>query len=645
VKYSGFLLILLLFVTITFRLSAQLDLDSLWTIVNETKSDSIKAIAYTQIGNELAYINPDSGIAIAKISLAFSKSRGFSYRESKSYQFLALCYHVKGQLDSARKYYFKALPVQLLRDSLGVAGLYNNIGVSYNQEGNYPKSLEFYQKSLDLKLALGQIEASAKTTNNIGIIYFDQKQYSKALEYYNQALELEKQAKDESGMARTLGNIGLVYLEQKMFEQALSHYKKAYVLVESIGLNCRTIYTTNGVGQAFSKLGKLDSAKYYLNKALDDAKECQDPQIQTSTLLELGVIANQEGNISKAESYLLQSYQIAHESNFTPHFRSASEELYKFYKEHSQPEKSLKYLETAYALRDSLYNEDLITQLTTMELEYAFQKERDSVEYARITERLSYDSKIERQNLIQWITIIGLILALIIIFVVYRYYRLKNLANQELTIKNHQITESLAEREVLLQEVHHRVKNNLQVVSSLLHIQSKFLIDEGAKRAVLEGRDRVLSMAFVHQRLYESKNLSRVDIREYLGQLADMLVSTYQVEHDIELVKEIEDLDLDLDTSIHLGLIVNELISNSLKHAFHEIENGIVTVKLKDITDNYQLSVSDNGKGLEDESELLKSYGFRIIKSLVRGLKAELSIETVGGTTIIINFKKPSFQP
>ena len=198
---------------------------------------------------------------------------------------------------------------------------------------------------------------------------------------------------------------------------------------------------------------------------------------------------------------------------------------------------------------------------------------------------------------------------------------------------------------MLLQEVHHRVKNNLQVVSSLLHIQSKFLIDEGAKRAVLEGRDRVLSMAFVHQRLYESKNLSRVDIREYLGQLADMLVSTYQVEHDIELVKEIEDLDLDLDTSIHLGLIVNELISNSLKHAFHEIENGIVTVKLKDITDNYQLSVSDNGKGLEDESELLKSYGFRIIKSLVRGLKAELSIETVGGTTIIINFKKPSFQP
>ena len=115
-------------------------------------------------------------------------------------------------------------------------------------------------------------------------------------------------------------------------------------------------------------------------------------------------------------------------------------------------------------------------------------------------------------------------------------------------------------------------------------------------------------------------------------------------QEDVKLQKDIDQLDLDLDTSIHLGLIVNELISNSLKHAFKGLDDGKISLSLKASSLGYYLSISDNGTGVEDESTLLKSYGFRIVKSLVRGLKADLNVNTQNGTSILISFNRPTAQ-
>ncbi|MEQ9306325.1 MAG: histidine kinase dimerization/phosphoacceptor domain -containing protein, partial [Marinoscillum sp.] len=489
-------------------------------------------------------------------------------------------------------------------------------------------------------LALGQLEASAKTLNNIGIIHFDQKDYKKAMRYYQQALDLE--IENPAGSARTLGNMGLNFLEQDLYQDALDYYRKSFHIVDSIGAPCRALYAINGVGQAFSKLQQLDSAKHYLTEALNQARTCQDPVIQTSALLELGNIAFTESRLNDAKKYLLESEKIARSNKLMAHFKEASDALYQYYKETNDTKNALHYLETSFALRDSLFNEDLTKKLTTLELSYNFQKERDSLDYIQKAEILTYDARIKRQNLLQLITIGGLTVVMIVAFVIYRYYRLKNLANKELTVKNQQISEALEEREVLLQEVHHRVKNNLQVVSSLLNIQSKFLEDESAKKAILEGRDRVLSMALVHQRLYEHKNLSQIDIKEYLTQLSDTLFDSYRIGQDqVRLNKDIDNLDIDLDTSIHLGLIVNELISNALKHAFQEGGQGQIELSLKEVGNEYQLSVSDNGSGVASEEQLLKSHGFRIVKSLVRGLNANLIVNIASGTFIMISFIKP----
>lgn len=636
-----FFISFLLNVLLSIATYGQVNTDSLRVVIQTTLNDSSKAAAYNALANELAFTDPDSSEIVAKAQIQLTKSADLKYLHGKGFQNLALSFHIRGMLDSARKYYFKSLPIQQeLLDSLGIAGLYNNIGVTFNQEGNLPKSLENYQKSLDLKLALGQLEASAKTLNNIGIIHFDQKDYKKAMRYYQQALDLE--IENPAGSARTLGNIGLNFLEQDLYQDALDYYRKSFHIVDSIGAPCRALYAINGVGQAFSKLQQLDSAKHYLTEALNQARTCQDPVIQTSALLELGNIAFTESRLNNAKTYLLESEKIARSNKLMAHFKEASDALYQYYKETNDTKNALHYLETSFALRDSLFNEDLTKKLTTLELSYNFQKERDSLDYIQKAEILTYDARIKRQNLLQLITIGGLTVVMIVAFVIYRYYRLKNLANKELTVKNQQISEALEEREVLLQEVHHRVKNNLQVVSSLLNIQSKFLEDESAKKAILEGRDRVLSMALVHQRLYVHKNLSQIDIKEYLTQLSDTLFDSYRVGQDqVQLNKDIDNLDIDLDTSIHLGLIVNELISNSLKHAFQEGGQGQIELSLKEVGNEYQLSVSDNGSGVANEEQLLKSHGFRIVKSLVRGLDANLIVNIASGTFIMISFIQP----
>jgi len=190
---------------------------------------------------------------------------------------------------------------------------------------------------------------------------------------------------------------------------------------------------------------------------------------------------------------------------------------------------------------------------------------------------------------------------------------------------------------VLLKEIHHRVKNNLQVVSSLLNLQSKSVQDEKALEAIKEGRDRVKSMALIHQDLYREDNLTGIDIKEYIEKLTFSLFSSYNIDpQNIILKTDIDPLQLDVDTLIPLGLILNELISNALKYAFSENEKGILQVTLKQQDSRLLLEVKDNGKGLPEgwHYEKISSLGYQLIKSFVQKLKAELKVDGSKGTHV-----------
>jgi two-component sensor histidine kinase len=213
-----------------------------------------------------------------------------------------------------------------------------------------------------------------------------------------------------------------------------------------------------------------------------------------------------------------------------------------------------------------------------------------------------------------------------------------------LELKNNIISVSLSEKEVLLKEIHHRVKNNLQVISSLLNLQSKSIIDEKALAALNEGRNRVKSMALIQQNLYRDDNLTGVDIKDYIEKLINSLFVSYNIETaKIKLQTNIEQLQLDVDTVIPLGLIINELISNALKYAFVNKQNGLLQVMLYIQNTQLVLCVKDDGIGM-DNDDLNKnnsaSIGFKLVQSFLQKLEATMNVEKNNGTTITLTINK-----
>jgi two-component sensor histidine kinase len=205
-----------------------------------------------------------------------------------------------------------------------------------------------------------------------------------------------------------------------------------------------------------------------------------------------------------------------------------------------------------------------------------------------------------------------------------------------------QIKASLREKEVLLKEIHHRVKNNLQVISSLLYLQSKSIEDEETLEMFKDGWNRIRSMALVHERLYQSRDLARIDFAEYVRNLADYLFRSYGVDSSlIKLKINVRDVSVGIDTAVPCGLILNELVSNSLKHAFPRGRAGEIRIELRSGGEGEcSLIVSDDGVGLPGDLDFrdTESLGLQLVNTLVDQLEGIIEVDRNGGTAFRITF-------
>ncbi|MBN1782317.1 hypothetical protein JW948_14380 [bacterium] len=205
------------------------------------------------------------------------------------------------------------------------------------------------------------------------------------------------------------------------------------------------------------------------------------------------------------------------------------------------------------------------------------------------------------------------------------------------------IKASLEEKEILLKEIHHRVKNNLQVISSLLYLQSKKARDNEALSMLKESQNRVKAMALIHEKLYQSEDIVHIDFAEYISSLTSYLIKSYRVNSDdIVINKKIGNVEINIDKAIPCGLIINELISNALKHAFPDISRGKIDIQIEPVDrDRIMLRVNDNGVGMPDDIDLknVNTLGLRLINTLVDQLMGTLEINRSSGTEYIITFK------
>ncbi|MBD3291184.1 HAMP domain-containing protein [candidate division KSB1 bacterium] len=224
----------------------------------------------------------------------------------------------------------------------------------------------------------------------------------------------------------------------------------------------------------------------------------------------------------------------------------------------------------------------------------------------------------------------------------------RELSERELTEKK--LISSLKEKEVLLKEIHHRVKNNLQVISSLLSLQTEFVKDEGARQMFRESQTRVRSMALIHETLYRSGDLARIDISEYTRSLVRNLFRSFKLSQEsITLTIEVENVYMDINTAIPCGLIINELVSNSLKHAFPirerdrtgqsiRSENEIIISITKRDDNLFELIVADNGISLPKEIDHTNTLGLQLVHTLTEQINGSIILDVTGGTKFTIVF-------
>ena len=291
------------------------------------------------------------------------------------------------------------------------------------------------------------------------------------------------------------------------------------------------------------------------------------------------------------------------------------------------------------AAQDSMFNKEKDERITQLITEYEVQEKDQEIQMLASQNELK-NLRIEKSNRQKLLFGLGATSLLIFAIALFYLLRLKSKTNADLEGKNILISKALAEKDILLREIHHRVKNNLQMISALLYLHGKSVDDSTAQEALMESQNRVQSMAMIHQNLYQDENLLGVSIKDYLDKLLDHLISSYNIEKDrITILKKIDIPQMDVDTVIPLALIINELISNALKYAFRDGRRGEIKVSLQQNDGLINLEVSDNGMGLPEHFSVASSsnFGLKLINILCDRLGATWSAHSGKGTHIVIH--------
>ncbi|MDX1719884.1 MAG: sensor histidine kinase, partial [Salegentibacter mishustinae] len=260
---------------------------------------------------------------------------------------------------------------------------------------------------------------------------------------------------------------------------------------------------------------------------------------------------------------------------------------------------------------------------------------------------LKQDKELAANQQKQTIYTVALIIGALLLALLYRNYRLKQSSNQKLRALNGELAEKNvlldqrnAENELLLKEIHHRVKNNLEMVKSLIALQSAQIDDPATKDAMIASQNRVQSMGIIHQKLYQGTNLGSIEMKDYFLNLGEGILDSFNAEDQVKIECAMDNLELDIDTAVPIGLIVNELLTNALKYAFPKQQQGVINISLeKSSNQNLRLEVTDNGVGkTAGLAPRGTGFGSQLVQLLTLQLNGKMREHNNKGTHIEFDF-------
>ena len=511
-----------------------------------------------------------------------------------------------------------------------------DFGLYYEVLANEPqRGLEYYQQAYTLASDKNS-EKLKDVTYFIGTFFHSIDDYEKAEDYYKQTIELAEVYNDQYRRKATSINLASIYSGQKKYELA----ERAFMeILDSASVGTEPYLDAmaqSNLGNLYIRKGEFQKAIIYLNACVTYFKQedmLTNYLLCLTYIIEASIGQDQSGHLEKVIEELKLNLPKVQDLRTKSLVYSSLSDVYEFLGDYKQ---ALMMKNQHFVYFDSLKQEQREEAIYELEAKYQSELRRNELNELKMQSQQA-EIKLATQKNKQVILILTslVFLILIIVFIL----RSRNASRHALVLqgKNEQIATALSEREILLKEIHHRVKNNLQVISSLLNLQVEELEEEAAA-AVRDGQYRVKSMALIHQKLYQENDLIGVRVGDYLESLIDELVDVFFGDsREIDVKVNAGSIKLDVDTLIPLGLIINELVTNSLKYAFEGVCQPILEVKITEVESVLHVYVRDNGVGMDSSRlEELNGFGWKMIRSLCRQLKATIAVKQDEGTSVYL---------
>jgi len=608
-------------------------------------------------------------------SLNYYQKRNDSLMMQEIYQWLGLCLAHESFYDSGKVYLNKSLTIaQKTKNYSGEAQANLNMARLYKSIGLYHESLRYCHAALGACDLLNNPELRWKIKNFTGYIYLQGNMHKEAIEIFNEtARDIYLYPNQPEEIYRLLYYISQLNSYLKEYAKAKQNLIQSIEAAKKIKNKQLSTYfiglTHRALGEIYNLANAFDSAYYYYNLALMNKELTLDKHAEGQIIYCLGDLYYKENKPDSALKYFKESAKIHSENKEIDRLLWANLGLGKTYYNLNKKKLAKKYLsyaaneeideqnmevlaESARLLSiiydeennfrrayeyfkiyknasDELFNADKVKKIAQLELENDFEDREQKLKYDREQEKIAMEARIKQNKIVRNFSAGGLVMTLALLLFIYRSYKQKQKSNFE--------------KEILLKEIHHRVKNNLQIISSMLSLQGNYLSDQKIKDAVNESQGRVKSMALIHQMLYQHDKFSSLDIKEYIGQLVDSISASFDPgKKKISTILKIEQIFIDIDTAIPLGLIVNELLTNAYKYAFPDERKGTVAISLrKENDEKFNLVIKDNGIGLPEKNQIAKqskSLGLNMVNILTRQIKGDLHITVSEGTQFNIHF-------
>jgi two-component system, sensor histidine kinase PdtaS len=562
---------------------------------------------------------------------------------------------IHGRLDLAEPQLLNLLERYKAFGNRKLHDVYDMLGGTYRNKGDFSKALFYGLKSIESAVATDDTTRNTTFYSRIANLWRELGQPEKSVEWYWKMFRERK----FSGPANMYMFRDAGFLVRELFKLKKGREALAFLL------DIKNKNKPVGVYAKASLLGSLaycyhvmnqhrQAEKYYLELINLTGQLQKNNEITTDTHYEIGQYFMDEKEYRKAATFFHNALSASQGINNASETKSIYLMLYKAYSATGNYRSANIYLIKHKEISDSIFAETKSRQIEELQIQYETAKKEKDIKLLNNQNQLQRIS-VEQANRTKNVTLAGAVLLLIVVGLLLNRYIIKQRSNHKLESNQKELDQKnlfletlnaeqdklLKEKEWLIKEVHHRVKNNLQMVTGLLYSQSIYLEDETARLAVNDSLRRMQAMSLIHQKLYQDGNTATIAMSAYINDLVRYLHESFDANNQIAFEQTIEPLELDVSQAIPLGLIITEGIVNAIKYAFLSERKGDVSLYLQhEGNDQLLLKISDNGIGLPAGFDTMEhhSLGLELMRGLTRQLKGSFFIESREGVHITVRF-------